>query len=137
MELENDISELPRATTRNGVLPQDPSILSGDSFNLPPLVYRALRQVSASEELIKFTSTPPLQLVNAGTVIRSKRYCRQVWFYGLKALANVPANHTPNANNAYWGWSAQTCVNQVVPWTGIYGSLIQPADGQIIDLWQL
>ena len=128
---------LPVARTRNSVQPDDPSIIAGDGFRLPLVYYRAQRQVTALEEFIVFASASPVQIMNAGVVLRSRRYCRQVWFYGAAGATGSPAVATPNANNAFWGWSAQTMFNTVPPYAGVYGSLIQPQDGEVIDLWSI
>lgn len=137
ISMDQTTDNLPVARTRNSVHPDDPSIIAGDGFRLPPVYYRAQRQVTALEEFIVFSSTNPVQIMNAGVVLRSRRYCRQVWFYGGPATTGSPAVLTPNVNTAVWGWSAQSMFNQVAPYAGVYGSLIQPQDGEVIDLWSI
>jgi hypothetical protein len=122
-------------TNNNTAAPEDPSILAGNGFNLPNLFFRAMRQVTPLEEIFTFTSTAAMQIMAASNVIRSRRFCRQVWFYGISAFTGVPGIPEANQNVAYWGWSAESLANQVPTYAGVYGSLIAPADGHIVDLW--
>lgn len=105
---------------------------------LPQVVFRGLLAVGPLEGVFNFSGTQPIQLFDAASIFRSRRYCQQFWIYGIKQLGQPPVTaHTPNANNAFWGWSASSLINTLVPYGGGYSGLISPVDGQIFDLSQI
>jgi hypothetical protein len=105
-------------------------ILAGGK--LPELTYRARRVTSAIEDRIVINTAKAFRIFDVSPILHARRYYTQVWLYGIASYNNGVPN--ANAQNIYWGYSAHTLNNTVFPYGGAYGGLIQPVDGEILDL---
>lgn len=104
---------------------------------LPPLYFRALRKARIYESVKQFTSGAPVKLLDLFPDLMGIRECQQIWLYGISAMQGDPSLPVANANVAYWGWSAGTLFNQIAPYAGTFGQLIQPPDGLIVDSYEI